>query len=116
MAAISAGGGKEEYYYGISGPDERFQPNPIMLELRSFGLAPCRSEHKFVPEAYLLASPEDRLELLRGLMDTDGNGGAASVFNSSSIRLAEAVEFLVRSLGGVTRRSKGSRDTETDTA
>ena len=99
---------KKSITYGISGPGDRFQPNPIMREIRSFGLAPCRSEHKFVPEVYLLASPEDRLELLRGMMDTDGNGGAAAVFNSSSLRLVEAVEFIVRSLGGVARRSEKS--------
>ena len=91
--------------YGIAGPGSRNENNPIMEALRAMGLAPCRSEHKFVPEPYLLAAPHERLELFRGLMDTDGNGGAAAVFNSSSLRLTEDVEFLVRSLGGVARRS-----------
>lgn len=55
---------------------------------------------KHVPDIYLLADRGQRLELLRGLMDTDGSCVRGRVrFSSSDRRLAEAVLFLARSLG-----------------
>lgn len=61
-----------------------------------------REETKVVPQRYMLASPKDRLELLRGLLDSDGScdrEGRAE-FSSSSRQLARQVLELVRSLGG----------------
>lgn len=61
----------------------------------------CGKE-KRIPEELLLASPEKRLELLRGLMDSDGTiqkDGSCS-FASISEGLARGVQYLVRSLGG----------------
>ena len=66
------------------------------------GLDGLRSHEKHVPGPYLHASVERRLELLRGLLDSDGfvtNPGAVE-FATSSPRLAEDVCFLIRSLGG----------------
>lgn len=82
-------------------------PNVISRAIQALGLR-CRSEKKFVPDVYKLAPSGDRLEMLRGLMDTDGTVGAAGVtqFDSSSSRLADDVAFLVRSLGGTVRRSE----------
>ena len=40
--------------------------------LENLGLRGCRSWEKFIPEIYKLSSVENRIELLRGLMDTDG--------------------------------------------
>lgn len=78
------------------------QKNPWMDALRSLGLWGKHSESKFVPDIYKFNSPEVRLAILQGLMDTDGSitvrGGAD--FNSVSRRLAEDVVELVRSLGG----------------
>ena len=58
---------------------------------------------KHIPDAYMTASVEQRLELLRGLMDTDG---CASGSQNQSIfvgreRLARDVVTLLRSLGQV---------------
>jgi superfamily II DNA or RNA helicase len=61
------------------------------------------AHNKFIPRAYMTGSVEQRLMLLRGLMDTDGTcslAGAAT-FSSSSEQLARDVVELVRSLGGV---------------
>lgn len=62
---------------------------------------------KYVPEIFLNASKQQRLSLLQGLMDTDGtvNDHHVVSFCSTSIQLAEAVQYLVRSLGGVARIS-----------
>lgn len=56
---------------------------------------------KAIPLDYLYASPKSRLELLRGLMDTDGNNYKGRyTFTSKSLELAKGVVSLVRSLGG----------------
>ncbi len=77
-------------------------PNALMEALRALGLWDIGSHEKFVPEIYLNASRGARLELLSGLMDTDGwveKWGSAR-FCSTSQRLAKDVAELVRSLGG----------------
>jgi hypothetical protein len=74
--------------------------------LRGMGLWGCRSWEKFVPEEYLFASVRQRLDLLHGLMDTDGTtDGHSTTFDSSSKDLADAVAFIVQSLGGKCSRS-----------
>lgn len=64
---------------------------------------------KHVPQDYLVASGDQRLALLQGLMDTDGgNGhGRGSEFTSKSEALADAVVWLASSLGQRARKSKG---------
>jgi replicative DNA helicase len=76
--------------------------NPLMDGLRRLGLWDVPSQDKFIPDTYLEASRGARLELLSGLMDTDGwveKWGSAR-FCSTSERLAQNVVDLVRSLGG----------------
>lgn len=74
---------------------------PMSLSLERIGLAGAHADTKFVPEPYLWASAEERLALLRGLLDTDGYCyGAGVEYTTASPDLAEAVRFLVRSLGG----------------
>jgi phosphate starvation-inducible protein PhoH and related proteins len=81
--------------------------NPVTVVLRDLGLAGTRSNTKFVPERYLHNSPEVRLAVLQGLLDSDGGpvtqrGRTSRVqFGTSSGRLRDHVVFLVRSLGGV---------------
>jgi replicative DNA helicase len=72
--------------------------------LASIGLHGTDCYGKFIPQAYLLASVAERLELLRGLLDTDGyvvDSGQCVEYSTSSARLAEDVAFLARSLGGI---------------
>ena len=83
---------------GVAGPTR----NPLMDALRGLGLWGLPSQEKFIPEVYLHAPRGARLELLSGLMDTDGwveRWGSAR-FCSTSERLAQDVVSLVRSLGG----------------
>ena len=80
--------------------------NPINAAMRELGLAEVRSMDKFIPADYLEGSREQRLALLQGLMDTDGTVSKTNVsFSSSSRTLTEAVQYLVRSLGGIARLS-----------
>lgn len=65
----------------------------------------CLSIEKHIPDVFLEGSIEQRLELLRGLMDTDGDvvKGGTAVYNTSSEKLALGVQRLVWSLGGIAR-------------
>jgi hypothetical protein len=57
--------------------------------------------NKHIPVQYMHASRQQRLELLQGLMDSDGyisKGGAAD-FTNSNIKLVDQVRELVESLG-----------------
>ena len=60
------------------------------------------SGDKFIPDNYKKGSHEQRLNLLRGLMDTDGYSYKnRTSFSTSSCKLAYDVVDLVRSLGGI---------------
>lgn len=88
--------------YGLCNP-EKFKHNYFLKdELKRLGLWDVGSANKFVPEEYLIDSVENRLALLRGLMDTDGSiyGKCQMEFYSISAPLAAAVQWLVQSLGG----------------
>jgi len=74
--------------------------------LKELGLLGTYSNSKFIPQMYLQGSVEQRTELLRGLMDTDGcvDGSGKTVsgleYVTVSKLLAECVEELIYSLGG----------------
>lgn len=78
-------------------------PSKVRQILEDLGLGRALSSDKFVPNVYLYASADERLALLRGLCDTDGNvTRTQSVeYSTSSPQLRDAVIHLVRSLGGV---------------
>jgi ATP-dependent Zn protease len=102
--------GKPGAYYLTAGKRGRL---PLTAELKSVGLFGCSALTKFVPDAYKFASAATRLEVLRGLMDTDGyirqDERSEAVFATSSTALADDVVFLVRSLGGTaTKRPAGN--------
>lgn len=76
----------------------------ITKDLREMDLMGKRSWEKVIPVDYLLNSnKQQRLELLQGLLDTDGTAGTKKTisFSSSSKQLALGVQYLVRSLGGI---------------
>jgi len=89
--------------------------NPIKESLKEMGLWGKRAEGKFIPDNYLYSSANQRLDLLRGLMDTDGElyrtqdgvyrGGLNTRFSSASENLTDQVRFLVESFGGTARKS-----------
>jgi replicative DNA helicase len=76
--------------------------NPLTRAVRTLGLWGLQSHEKFIPRIYLDASRAERLDLLRGLLDTDGRVERWGTFRyvTSSPRLAADVVELVRSLGG----------------
>jgi intein/homing endonuclease len=74
----------------------------ILNFLREEKLLGKKSHEKHIPKAYLMTSPEDRLLLLQGLLDTDGwvQKGHAK-FSTTSTLLARDIRELAGSLGGV---------------
>lgn len=80
----------------------QFEDRDIIGKLKELGLWDCLSYDKFIPKQYLTSSIESRMELLRGLMDTDGcaSGHSHAEYSTSSVRLANDVRELVLSLGG----------------
>lgn len=110
---VQTGSAHREGVCGVS-------PNALRQDLRGLGLWGIRSEAKFIPDVYLTASRSVRLELLRGLLDTEGRAerGGSVRFGSTSERLARQVAELVRSVGGwcsIRPRATASRDGRGDT-
>lgn len=82
------------------------QPNPLIGALRRLDLFGKKSAEKFIPEVFFWGTSAQRIELLRGLLDTDGHvqkKNHSVSFSSASRRLTEAVRRIVLSLGGVAR-------------
>jgi hypothetical protein len=70
--------------------------------------------NKHIPEMYFRASFEQRLSLLRGLMDTDGNVNKKrkqAVFTTCNKRLSDDVKNLLLTLGQRPNQSDISRNT-----
>ena len=82
----------------------------VMVDI---GIAGKRSWEKSIPNDYKFSAISDRIELLQGLMDTDGSAGKPSgsaSYYTSSKQLADDVRFLAESLGGyATMRVKKDR-------
>jgi len=81
-------------------PTHHFRGGSLWSELESLGIAFCDSGSKRIPPTYKTACMRDRLQLLAGLMDTDGSltsGGYDYI--SKSKTLAEDVVFVARSVG-----------------
>jgi replicative DNA helicase len=91
------------------------QANPLRTALEALRLSGLSSDEKFVPRLYLEAHRAARLDLLRGLLDTDGRveRWGSVRFSTASRQLADDVAELVRSLGGwcsITQKQPHYRD------
>lgn len=92
---------RDKYDYRIKRKVRNNQQSDTKQILSKYNLDGCGSADKFIPFDYLYAPVKDRLDLLRGLLDTDGCITSKSIeFDSSSYELATDVMELVHSLGG----------------
>lgn len=99
---------KSKCDYSIIGSSKTVGSNVILNGIRSLGLLGKRSNSKFIPDIYKFASIPNRKALLQGLLDTDGyvNPEAGNIeYTSVSKQLAEDIQFLVQSLGGIAKIS-----------
>ncbi len=95
---LAAGGNLGETNEVIT---KRLTNSPFLFEsMRQLGLFPIKCEDRFVPNIYKTGSKQQRLEILAGLIDTDGWVDKASLaFCSKSKKLRDDVSFIARSLG-----------------
>jgi intein/homing endonuclease len=77
--------------------------NQLKTVLEKLGLFGHKSTEKFIPQAYLQGSIEQRRELLAGLIDTDGSvastNSVAYEYTTSSKQLAADFVYLAKSVG-----------------
>lgn len=71
--------------------------NAVINKLRSYNLI----DNKHIPKDYLINSEKNRLELLAGLLDTDGTlvDGTTFVISQKRKELIDSMEYLAKSLG-----------------
>ena len=104
--------GKATTYFLVS--DRGRRSNRLIKALRRLRLYGGRAGDKFVPDAYKYTKLAKRLEILAGLLDTDGHCTCKGYdYISKSRRLADDVAFLCRSAGlraSVKPCIKGYRD------
>lgn len=114
---------KEKMDIDIKFDDKRYKNNAslyiknMVKNFKSMGLismgGPCNT--KRIPEIYLRGSINQRLELLRGLMDSDGTIGknGRAEFNNTNYNLVQGVYELLMSLGyKATLRKRNTKNKE----
>jgi len=87
--------------------DEEYGKNSLMCKLKELGMFGRKSYEKNIPELYLNLSKKQTLEMIQGLMDTDGTihrNGSLS-YTTTSKKLAEQVQTLIWKLGGICKLS-----------
>ena len=89
------------YKYRING---NYKDNYFTQELKHHNLL----GNKHIPDIYKYNSRKNRLELLAGILDTDGHYDTSGNFDiiQKSKKLAEDIQYLVRSLGFYTKISE----------
>jgi RecA/RadA recombinase len=89
------------YDYALSHPDNGAGDNSLTNDLKNLGLMGLDSHQKFIPDCYKYGDIDQRFELVRGLMDSDGynNNGGGAEFSTVSSALRDDVAEVIRSLG-----------------
>lgn len=93
--------GSTDYSYSISSTNNRRKKGyvPLKKQLSCYGLI----KNKHIPKEYLVNSKEVRLQLLAGLIDTDGHvdrfGRIEITQGKEHLQLIHDIAFLSRSLG-----------------
>lgn len=87
-----------KYAYGITRTNKLVPPFHQLC--RTVGIYGHKSEVKFIPKEYKYTSYENKLELIRGLMDTDGYSDITTVeYYTVSNQLSKDFMDVLRSLG-----------------
>jgi hypothetical protein len=95
---------QRNYFEKIKGIAKQDRPRNKFIQIfKELGLSEHSSYNKFIPEQYKNSTTANRMEILRGLFDTDGycaKDSGVVEFSSTSERLANDVAEIVYSLGG----------------
>jgi superfamily II DNA or RNA helicase len=94
---------RDRLSYGLVKINNKLKNNHYLQQFRKLNLTCKLANSKFIPNMFLNASTNQRLELLQGLMDTDGyiDKHSSCSYTTVSKQLAKDVQYLVRSLGGI---------------
>jgi len=97
---VISGKSVKDYYLTADGKN-----NLINQELKKYGLKGSNSHTKYIPNDYKYSSIQQRLEILQGILDTDGHSRKDSIveLTLASKQLIDDVQFIVQSLGGIGR-------------
>ena len=90
-----------DYFIGVGhGHGYNNTSGLLTVFLKNYNLLDCKSETKFIPSEYKFSNIDDRLELLKGLIDTDGTcAGSYYEYTTVSETLCDDVKFVAESLG-----------------
>ena len=94
------------YDYLVIRDKRSTRPNDVRLMLDRLGLMGTKSCDKHIPQEYLWGRVELRIELLQGLIDSDGHVRPLDgniEYSTSSPTLAKDVQQLIWSLGGTAK-------------
>lgn len=102
----------EQKIYSIQG---KFSATiKLNKSLTDMGLNGTRSNNKFIPTQYKYTTIENRIAIMRGLMDADGccvlsekGSFKGAEYTSVSEQLVDDLAEIVHSLGGIVRKTKG---------
>lgn len=98
------------YGYSLVNGSHCSATNQLLIELNKLGLTGHYSYDKFIPEIYKNSSVNQRLETIRGLMDTDGTTHKGRVsYCTMSPYLRDDFIYIIRSLGFDYRIYKDTR-------
>ena len=105
----------EDNEYNKDYVNSKYGVNKLKRDIENLGLN-VKCFDKFIPEEYLFGSIEQRMELLKGLMDSDGsvNSEGNCEFANSNFKLITQVATLCRSLGIKARMGLGRSPREKD--
>lgn len=98
------------YIYSVVGNNKNYgKKNNLLRLLKEYGIS---SKNKFIPDCYLKASRENRIELLSGLLDVSGccHRKSSYEFVHKRYNLVESYKTLVEELGGRATVSKKTID------
>ena len=95
---------KNRNFLGHILPNQKSSSHHYVKTLMDLELMETYSHTKFIPEIYFSGSYEQRMELIRGLVDSDGTIDKSSVvYTSTSKELATGFQRLIHSVGGIAK-------------
>ncbi len=116
---LSFNGRAKNYQHISKGYDSGKEDNGLVEHLSRLDLMGVHGHDKFIPREYKYNSSKNRIELLRGLMDSDGTIskrigdnnrlGYKVNFSTSSEKLRDDVMWIIQSLGGTAGFSSDNR-------
>lgn len=78
-------------------------PSPYSIFLKDLGLYGKLSHEKFIPDQFKHAGTQQRIDLIAGLVDSDGYVSATGALSITTVskKLAQDIQEIVHSIGGI---------------